>query len=180
MGENKRNSKKYSHLLIEKCKQDLNRNGGYWHEQEVINLAHDRWDIEYGRGSKDFVVYVFTDGTRPGNYQYGPLTFNHQPFYVGEGRASDRITESIALGRQKDKYQDKVIRMKQIIEDKAGQIHWIVINSFYTEKKAKIVEKKLLQLIGRPPLTNLSFTSCEIPLKREDYFDPYVDGIILS
>lgn len=34
----------------------------------------------------DYYVYVYTDPTKPGKWEYGEYTFNYKPFYVGKGR----------------------------------------------------------------------------------------------
>jgi hypothetical protein len=177
MGE-KRKASKYSHLLIQECREQLIKEGTFWHEQQAIDMAHDLWDEHYGQGSKDYEVYALLNGLKGGNFTYGPLKFKYEPFYIGEGKSGHRCKESRSLGRQLDKFYDKVYMIKKLTES-GNSIRWQVINKFQTKKKAHIVEKKIIKLIGTPPLTNHLFSRCELPLKREDYFDEEMDGIML-
>ena len=135
--------------------------------QKEIDEMHDRWDLCYGIYPLQYEVYLLLDGTKPGDYIFGPLTFTHEPFYVGYGSLG-RHRKSAGFGRQLDRYNFKVEKMKEIIK-KGGTIRCVILNRFYTKNKAMLVEKKLMNLIPRPPLTNSMIHLCKVPLKPEDY-----------
>lgn len=140
-------------------------NGCY--TQKQIDEAHDQWDERYGKPPFKYQVYALLDGRRQGKYEFGPLLFNYEPFYVGCGDKR-RAERSARLSRQMDKYTHKVKRMMEIERD-GGIIRCQVISYFYTRYKALLVEKKLMNLIPRQYLTNSTIHLCEVPLKEEDY-----------
>ncbi len=135
--------------------------------QKEIDEAHDSWDKHYGKPPYTYYVYVLLDGTQPGKYTFGPLRFDHEPFYVGHGKG-DRIKKSAMLSRQLDKYTHKVKRMQEIEKD-GGTIRPQIVGYFYTKEKAFLVEKKVMNLITRKYLTNGVLHLCEVPLRKEDY-----------
>ena len=137
------------------------------YNQKEINKIHDLWDEYYGEHPKSYEVYVLTDGTKPGDYNYGPLFFGYEPFYVGHGEIG-RHRKSMGVGRQLDKYCFKTQRMIEIIS-KGGSIRPKIVGYFYTKTKAALVEKKLMNLIPRNILTNSLYHLCEVPLVKEDY-----------
>jgi hypothetical protein len=129
--------------------------------------AYDYWDDYYKENPYyQYETYILTDSRRPGKYEFGPLVLTHEPFYVGHGKKG-RHVESMALGRQLDKYCFKVKRMIEIIES-GGVIRPVVVGWYYTKKKAELVEKKLMNTIPKSYLENSSLFLCEIPLKKED------------
>lgn len=133
-----------------------------------IDLIYENWDKMYGTGTRDFSVYVLTDGTRIIRLKFGPyLEFNHQPFYVGSGRFRKRVRESMGIGRQQDKYTFKTARLNEIIA-RGGKPRPVIIGHFYTEKKAQLVERKVMNTIGRSFLENGVLHYCELPLTAED------------
>ena len=135
--------------------------------QKEIDEVHDKWDEYYGKGYCRYEVYVLMDSTIPGKFMFGPLVFDHEPFYVGHGR-NGRAKISASIGRQQDKYNFKSKRMKDI-QDNGGYIRWTVINRFKTKTKAFVVEKKIMNLIPRNYLTNSLLHLCEVPLLESDY-----------
>jgi len=138
--------------------------------------GRDQWDKVYGCPPYEYEVYVLTDPTKPGNYNFDSLHFTHEPFYVGYGKKGKRAYESRKLGRQLDKYSHKVKRIKEIYE--GGSIPRItIIGTYYTETKAKLMEKKLMNTIPRQYLTNSVTHLCEVPIKEED-FSNICDGIL--
>jgi len=130
--------------------------------------ARDCWDEYYGLYPYDYEVYLLLDSTKPGKYVYGPIECTHEPFYVGSGKRYVRVRESKLVGRQKDKYTHKVKRMIQIIKQ-GGCIRHQIVGCYFTETKARLVEKKIMNLIPRNVLTNSTSHLCEIPLIKEDY-----------
>jgi hypothetical protein len=60
-------------------------------------------------------IYVFLDCFKPGNYEYGELKFEYEPFYIGKG-VNDRIITSKC-----DKKTFKSQKIKSI-KSKGGEI----------------------------------------------------------
>ena len=45
----------------------------------------------------DYYIYIYLDSRKQGEYLYGNLTFDYEPFYVGKGRRrrlTDHLTNS--------------------------------------------------------------------------------------
>lgn len=127
--------------------------------------AYDQWDDYYGRGYYSYEVYVLTDMTKPGKYQYGLITLEYEPFYVGHGR----------IGRMKKSWNidwDNIHTFKQqrILEigKKGGNIYGYKLGLFYTKNKASVVEKKVMNIIPRELLTNSVINYCPVPLTEKD------------
>ena len=133
--------------------------------QKEVDLNYDYWDNLYGVPPFSYETYALTDSTKPGRYTFGPLVFNHEPFYIGHGRLG-RPKKSSILSRQLDKYTRKIHRMK-LIEAEGGYVRPVIISRFYTKMRAQLSEKKLLMLI--PNLSNSVFHLCEVPLNEDDY-----------
>lgn len=137
-------------------------------DKKLIDEVHDMWDEYYGVLPYSYDVYVLTDGTRPIKLNFGLLEFFHDPFYVGYGEIRKRVRESMALGRQKDKYCLKTMRMIEIIETRGGRIRPVIIGRFKTKEKASLVERKIMNTIPRSFLSNSTINYCEIPLTLAD------------
>lgn len=157
----KNNDKSDPQGLIASC-------GSGWSSFKKIDEAHDQWDIVYGNGKHDYIVYVLTDGTKPKKLQFGPLDFNYEPFYVGYGSIINRLKETAKVGRQKDKYTEKTARLINIQEVLKGQIRKIIIGRYFTKEKAMLVERKVIYTIRKDLLTNASFNFCELQLLAAD------------
>ncbi len=138
--------------------------------KHAFQRAWDQWDNVYGVGKKDFEVYILANESMPGEYTYGPLTLYHKPFYVGKGKR-DRSIESAAVGRQRDKGGEKVQYLEEM-QQQNQNVKIYIINRFYTEQKANIVEMKLLKLIPKSELTNCEFPYCELSLNTIDFIQP--------
>ena len=136
----------------------------------AYDLAYDQWDKVYGVGKKDFEVYILCDKSKRGKYTYGPLTLYYQPRYVGSGKTG-RSIESGAVGRQRDKGGEKV-KMLEEMQQQNRKVKIIIVNRFYTDKKAIIVERKLLKLIPKSQLSNSEFPFCQISLRKSDFIQP--------
>jgi len=139
-------------------------------EYDDIDEAHDDWDLLYGDGNKEYEAYVLCDGTKPGNYEFGPLRFEYAPFYVGHGlRGRSRKSCWISWQEYMKPTGFKSDKIRRIGKKK-GSIRIEVINFFCTKKKAFIVEKKLMNLI--PPeylVANSVRHFCKLDWNEQDY-----------
>lgn len=52
-----------------------------WSEEMIDH----HFDKDFGDGELDYVVYVLLDGGKSGHYQFGPISFDKEPFYIGCG-----------------------------------------------------------------------------------------------
>lgn len=113
--------------------------------------------------SSDFYVYAYLDPRKPGEYKYGNLTFNYEPFYIGKGRRN-RINQHLWLSRTKiEKNVVKARTIKKLL--KMGfdlKKNFIVkIKENITEDESKALEMQYVKCIGRKniktgPLLNLT------------------------
>ena len=135
-----------------------------------LDLEYENWDTMYGDTNYRYSVYVLTDSTKPGSFTYGFLTFTHEPFYVGCGIINRRVQESSRLGRQMEReYSYKIQRMIKI-KKAGGTLRHIIIGNFYTDEKAKLVERKIIHLIRETTtrLENSIQLLCAVPLMPSD------------
>ena len=109
----------------------------------------------------DFYVYVLLDPRKPGDYEYGPLKFKHEPFYVGKGKGR-RDYSHFRLGNvnrdsKRIRTPYKVNKIIKILESGLEPIV-VRIKNDVTEDRAFKYEIRAIQLIGRKsaggPLTN--------------------------
>ena len=103
---------------------------------------------------KKYYIYVFLDCFKPGNYKYGDLKFEYEPFYIGKG-VSDRIITSKC-----DKKTFKSQKIKSI-KNKGGDIISKKLFENLSFDESNSIEKDLIKKIGRRnlnlgPLTNLT------------------------
>lgn len=110
----------------------------------------------------DFYVYVLLDPRKPGNFEYGPLSFDYEPFYVGKGKGKrDRSHFRMGNVRQdaaRTKSPFKVNKILKILESGLEPIV-VRIKQEATERVAFKLEVRAIELIGRKPagpLTNLT------------------------
>jgi len=134
--------------------------------KKEIDEVHDYWDDYYGEHPYSYETYVLVDSTKPGEYKFGDLTFNYEPFYVGHGKIG-RHKKSGSLARQLDKYNFKIKRMIKI-NNNGGCIRAVIVGRYQTKVKANLVERKLMNTIPKQYLTNSLLHLCEVPLKKED------------
>ena len=103
----------------------------------------------------NFYVYIYLDPRKPGDYIYGDLKFNFEPFYVGKGK-NRRISSGIFDKKNKSKF-NKINKIK-----KSGLK--LLTKKLYenlNDENAKKIEIKVIDIIGRViknngPLTNFS------------------------
>jgi hypothetical protein len=101
-----------------------------------------------------FYVYVLLDPRKPGNYTYGPLKFDHEPFYVGKGCGGRKNVHSSNCVY--NKWKARKIKAMEALELQYGIK--IVAND-KQEDSAFSLEGKAIKLIGRKgqgPLVNLT------------------------
>lgn len=110
----------------------------------------------------DFYVYVLLDPRKPGNFEYGPLSFDYEPFYVGKGKGKrDRSHFRMGNVRQdaaRIKSPFKVNKILKILESGLEPVV-VRIKQEATERVAFKLEMRAIELIGRKPLgplTNLT------------------------
>jgi hypothetical protein len=103
------------------------------------------------------IVYAYLDPRRPGNWKTTEVTFKHEPFYVGEGKASRRFDHLGDVGSS-----HKARRIRAIKEDSFTPII-VVIKENLTKVESVTLETSLIRQLGtraiikdvtRGPLTN--------------------------
>lgn len=134
------------------------------------------WEKMYGVGSLDYLVYILSDESKPGEYKFGPLTLYYKPFYVGQGKCKKanleaRYKESSRVGRQRDKGGEKVDKL-ELMKQQNKKVHIDVIQRFHTEPPSKVLEMKLLHTIPKNYLTNCEFPYTRLKLEAKDFIQP--------
>lgn len=104
-----------------------------------------------------FYNYVYLDPRKPGDYNYGYLHFDFEPFYVGKGK-NDRYLEHLNESRYNNKFKSN--KIKKIKKDGLKPIILKIYDNL-DEKTAFENEIHLIKIIGRHdlvlgPLTNLT------------------------
>lgn len=103
-----------------------------------------------------YYVYVYLDPRKPGEYLYGDLKFEYQPFYVGKG-CGKRIYHHLAL-KGKNYFKNNIIK-------KIFDLNLIpIIKKIFielTNEQSNQIEIEIIKKIGRRengqgPLTNLT------------------------
>lgn len=107
-----------------------------------------------------FYNYVYLDPRKPGNYNYGELHFDYEPFYIGKG-SYDRLNAHLYENEENACNKKKYNKIQKII--KVTDNNPIILKLFENleENNALNLEKMLIKLIGRDdlgmgPLTNLT------------------------
>lgn len=113
--------------------------------------------------AKSFYVYIYLDPRKAGFYKYDEYQFEYEPFYVGKGQETSKITK----GRMYDHLYDAITSSKKTF--KLNKIRKILIENLepsilnikgdLSELDSFELEKRLISLIGRydlgkGPLTN--------------------------
>lgn len=131
-----------------------------------------------------FYVYVLLDPNYPGEFEYGDLKFDHQPYYVGKG-AFERSYWSIADSLKGDTHNPiKSYVAQKIARNGFDPYQFVVyLKKELSEKDAFGLENSVIVLIGRRdleegPLTNLTdggegWTGAISPSKGKTYEEIY-------
>ena len=134
----------------------------WWDDKKI----DEEYEDEYGDGIRDYVVYALLDNSKSGIYNHGPLKFQAEPFYIGhgkKGRPKSSATFNILNWQtRKNRRLDKIYRSK-------NSVCMMIIGRFQTKVKAKLVERKILNIIPRDSLTNATFPDCNLDLLKNDY-----------
>lgn len=106
-----------------------------------------------------FYNYVYLDPRKPGDYNYGDLHFDYEPFYVGKGYG-DRCNAHLKNNYRNNKNTYKNNKIKKIISENYKPIILILFKKL-KESVAFQNEIDLIKLIGRHdlglgPLVNLT------------------------
>lgn len=102
---------------------------------------------------KDFYVYVYLDPRKPGQFTYGELSFEFEPFYIGKGK--DRRWKRHLNEAKNGKNQYRHHKIRSIWG--SGQEPVILkLNQGISESEAHDIETAYIKLIGRDVLTNLT------------------------
>jgi hypothetical protein len=94
---------------------------------------------------RKFYVYVYLDPRKQGNFVYDSYILDHEPFYVGKGEKKRVFNlKKHKTGACKNKIQKlKSLNLEPIIR---------IIKIIHSEYIAHVLEKKLINLIGRHDL----------------------------
>jgi hypothetical protein len=106
--------------------------------------------------SKENYVYVILDPTNEGDFTYGNLKFDYQPFYIGRG-IKDRLSTTKIISRSNAYKKNKLISLK----NKGVDPILLILESNLTFEESIEREIILIKQIGRKdkgigPLTNLT------------------------
>ena len=106
-----------------------------------------------------FYTYIYLDPRKPGNYVYGDLVFNHEPFYVGKGKGRQFITH-LYERVEKSHNSYKCRKIKKIQKELNIDPVILKVKENLIETEAFDLEIKLINIIGRVknggPLTNMT------------------------
>lgn len=113
---------------------------------------------------KKYYVYALLDPRKKGDYNYGNLNFEYEPFYVGKG-CGKRMSKHSFEDKSNPFRSNKI---KKILKEGKKYLS-IQIFKNLTEKNAFKKEKEIIKLIGRKngPLTNLTDGGEGIILSKE-------------
>ncbi len=108
---------------------------------------------------ENFYVYVYLDPRKKGKYQYGDLSFSHEPFYIGRG-SNHRVYDHLYPSRLKISHtykSNKIAKLLSLGYDLKKYIFKIYEN--LSEQQSKFLEIEAIRQIGRfdtgtGPLTN--------------------------
>lgn len=104
---------------------------------------------------KDYYVYVYLDPDKPGKYNYGELSFDNEPFYIGKG------TKNRCYSGIRDRIKSpKTSKIKSLIDSGKFPIIIKIFQNLSNDESCKL-EIETIKKIGRinlktGPLTNLT------------------------
>lgn len=96
---------------------------------------------------KKYYVYVYLDTRKPGNYVFGNLNFEFEPFYVGKGKGK-RLIQHLYDFNKKSNIK-KINKIKAIINKTGNNPIIIKIFDNLTNEEANSFEIETIKLIGR-------------------------------
>lgn len=104
-----------------------------------------------------YYVYILFKTYKVGNFKYGDLSFDMEPFYVGKGKKS-RINQSVDTRKNKNLYKNNILEK---IHSLNLTVTSIKFKDDMTEDEAFLLEYQLIKKIGRldkglGPLSNLT------------------------
>jgi len=108
-----------------------------------------------------YYVYVYLNPLKSGNFNYGDISFDYEPFYVGKGHG-DRLNHHLKKVKNKNKInQCEKFRLIESILSTGESPIIIKIFDNLGEMDSLRLEKEIIQRIGRVnlesgPLTNLN------------------------
>ena len=113
----------------------------------------------------NFYVYIYLDPRKPGNYEYGKLKFDYEPYYVGKG-SYKRLENHIVIAKGiinkkiKGNFGPTINKTIKILREGYIPIGIKVYTNLYEDTSFRL-EKCLIKIIGRKdlvlgPLTNLT------------------------
>lgn len=99
----------------------------------------------------DFYVYVYLDTRKEGEFMYGDLKFNHEPFYIGKGCNKRMLFHLYESANTKSK-----IRFNKIRSIRKIGLEPIVYKLYenLTEVDSLRIETETIKIIGRKDLNN--------------------------
>jgi hypothetical protein len=112
---------------------------------------------------------MLVDNTRPIDLKlHKYLEFYYCPFYVGYGEFIKRAQRSMNPAIQQEKYTFKTARLNEI-KTRGGQARIVYIGHFFTQYKAHLVERKIMNIPHiKSFLENSERNYCKVPLTASD------------
>jgi len=97
-------------------------------------------------------VYVYLDPRKPGNYVFGELVFDYEPFYIGKGvgnRMTDHLREAKKDGPLEKWHNPlKINKIRKILKEGYDPLIELIYQSL-SDQEAEIAEERCISLVGR-------------------------------